>query len=80
MFKQDFVTDMQTAGRVVITLSKAAFVGANIVKICCLSRVSSRSAAFRAVYRVEKCSFSLSAWARVFPTGLIGLWVLVGTS
>ena len=44
------------------------------------SRVVIRSAAFRAVYNVEKCSFSFRAMARLFPVGTRGLEDLIGTA
>jgi len=49
------------------TLSKAELVGAKSVKGPAPSRVSRRSAAFRAVKRVEKCSFPSSSAFSVFP-------------
>ena len=44
------------------------------------SRVVIRSAAFKAVYKVEKCSFSFKAWARLFPVGTRGLEDFTGTA
>ena len=44
------------------------------------SRVVIRSAAFNAVYNVEKCSFSFRAWARLFPVGTRGLEDFTGTA
>lgn len=56
------------------TLSKAALVGANTVKGPAPARFSIMPAALRAVWRVEKCSFSAIMAATLLP----GFWTATG--
>ena len=60
------------------TLSKAALVGAKTVKGPAPARFSIMPAAFRAVWRVEKCSFSAIMAATLFPGLLTATGALVG--